>query len=113
MRSQFDDVDRLMTEDDTIVPSSGFASAVMDAVQAAVDDPPPLRFPWGRFTLGVAGCLVWAVAGLSVLRGMDLQLPPAIGAGPASEAWQLLQPVTLIVIATLGLLRVGLKPFRR
>jgi hypothetical protein len=112
MRSQFDDIDRLMTEDDTIVPSSGFAGAVMDAVQAAVEDPPPLRFPWGRFALGVAACLLWAAAGLSVLRGVDVLLPPVIGA-PAGESWQLLQPAAVIIIATFALLRFGPTPFRR
>lgn len=50
-----DELDRMLSRQDEIVPSSGFVSSVMDAVrrEAPVPDPdpapfPPLAFPWVR-----------------------------------------------------------------
>ena len=113
MGSQFDDIDRLMAADDTIEPSSGFADEVMAGVHAVVEAPPPARFPWGRFLFGVGACLLWAVAGLTVLRGVDLPVPPFLAGGPTDETWQLLQLATVVGIVTLAVLRLGLTPFRR
>ena len=50
-----------------------------------------------------------------MLRGVDVPLPPVIGAsaGANGETWQLLQPAALILFATLGVLKVRPTLFRR
>ncbi len=44
-----DDLDRILLSEESLAPSSGFASAVMDSVREAAMEPPPLAFPWTRF----------------------------------------------------------------
>lgn len=43
-----DDVDRILANDDEIVPSSGFLRSVMQAVEREAAAPRPLEFPWLR-----------------------------------------------------------------
>lgn len=108
MRSELDDIDRLLESDDDIVPSSGFAGDVMEAVRAAAEAPPPLRFPWARFMLGVGACLLWAATGLSLLKGVELTLPSLEDASGLGDTWLLLQSGAVVVLATLGIVRLGL-----
>jgi len=42
-----DDFDRVMSEEE-ILPSSGFAASVMEAVRREAAAPPPIPFPWKR-----------------------------------------------------------------
>lgn len=113
MSADLDDIDQLMMSDDTIVPSSGFTGGVMDAVRAAAEAPAPLRFPWGRFALGVAACLVWAAAGIAVLTRLELSLPLAGDTLRASESWQLLQATTVAAVASVAVLRLQRMVSRR
>jgi hypothetical protein len=59
------ELDRAL-ERDTIEPSSGFTAGVMAQVRLAATEPPPLRFPWGRFALGLASCSALAGAGAAL-----------------------------------------------
>ena len=62
-----DDLDRILSEWEDIVPSSGFATSVMGAVRRDATIPPPIPFPWKYAApgLGVAGlALVWVLVGL-------------------------------------------------
>lgn len=43
-----DDLDQILSEQDEIVPSSGFVSSVMHAVRDEAAAPEPIRFPWMR-----------------------------------------------------------------
>jgi hypothetical protein len=100
-----DDLDRLLSSDDALVPSSGFASSVMEAVRHAADEPPPLHFPWWRFIVGVLGCIVWAGAAISVLGELDLARPtePLLSlavAGVSVAQWLL--AITLVTLAVCG-----------
>jgi hypothetical protein len=55
----------LKAEDDQILPSSGFADAVMIAVHAQAADPAPIPFPWKRAVpglVGAAACFALLVA---------------------------------------------------
>ena len=67
-----DDLDRILSSEEPLVPSSGFAAAVMESVRAATTAPPPLPFPWRRFLLGLlavsvlGGACGWAAASLGV-----------------------------------------------
>lgn len=76
-----DELDRMLAADDQLVPSRGFTARVMEAVDTAATEPPPLPFPWARFAIGVGACLAcgaswaWAldsVDAVAVLEGLDM-----------------------------------------
>jgi hypothetical protein len=57
-----DDLDRMLSGEEDIVPSSGFVSNVMDAVRCEASTPPPIPFPWKWALPGLAAwttLLVW------------------------------------------------------
>lgn len=55
-------INRILSREDEILPSSGFAVSVMDAVRREAAAPPPIPFPWKRALPGlVVGGLVLAV----------------------------------------------------
>ncbi|MGO9862375.1 MAG: hypothetical protein ACLPLR_02090 [Terriglobales bacterium] len=58
------EIDRILSREDEILPSSGFSASVMDAVRreaAAAAAPPPIPFPWLRALPGLV------VAGLTLI----------------------------------------------
>ena len=55
-------MNRILSRDDEILPSSGFAASVMQAVRREAAAPPPIPFPWKRALPGVV------VAGLVLAR---------------------------------------------
>jgi hypothetical protein len=70
-----DELDHLLGSHDDIVPSSGFADAVMAAVRHDAWATPPLRFPWKH---AARGPLMAAVAvGIGLASGVVR--PAAIG----------------------------------
>lgn len=52
-----DDIDRVLSSDDSIVPSAGFAASVMEAVRRDAEAPPPIPFPWKRALPGLIYCV--------------------------------------------------------
>ena len=48
-----EEIDRVLSRDDEILPSSGFAVSVMDAVRRKAAAPPPIPFPWKRALPGL------------------------------------------------------------
>ncbi len=56
-----DDIDHIFLREDEILPSSGFAVSVMDAIQREAAAPQPIPFPWKRALPGMV------VAGLALL----------------------------------------------
>ena len=52
-----DDLDRLLSRDSEIVPSSGFILSVMDAVRSE-SSVPPLQFPWKLALPGLIATIV-------------------------------------------------------
>lgn len=52
-----DELDRILSREQEILPSSGFTVSVMDAVRREAAVPPPIPFPWKRALplLAVAG----------------------------------------------------------
>jgi hypothetical protein len=48
-----DEIDRMLSREDEILPSSGFALSVMDAVRREAAAPPPIPFPWKRALPGL------------------------------------------------------------
>jgi hypothetical protein len=79
----------LSTEQDQILPSSGFADAVMTAVRAEAAAPAPIPFPWKRAIPGLvvlAGGFALLVALLATLVSEFARRGPA----SANEAkWKL------------------------
>jgi hypothetical protein len=65
-----DPLDRLLAthfaRGEALAPSSGFASSVMDALQAEADAPAPIQFPWRRVVPGIIA-IVCAMAVFAVL----------------------------------------------
>jgi len=48
-----DDLDRILSKEQEIIPSSGFVASVMDAVRRETAAPPPIPFPWKRALPGL------------------------------------------------------------
>jgi hypothetical protein len=59
-----DEIDRVLSREEEILPSSGFAASVMEAVRREAAAPAPITFPWKRALPGVvlAGLTVALVA---------------------------------------------------
>jgi hypothetical protein len=80
-----DELDRILSSDDSVEPSPDFMRKVMESVRSAAAEPPPLRFPWFRFAMGLAGCLAAARSGMALLQGMKASLPPLASLSGAPE----------------------------
>ena len=50
-----DEIERLLSDGPTVAPSSGFAAAVMDAVEREASRPPAIPFPWKHALPGIVG----------------------------------------------------------
>lgn len=63
------DLDRILSKEEEILPSSGFAASVMEAVQREAAAPPPIPFPWKRALPGfcVAGLTLVSLITASIL----------------------------------------------
>jgi hypothetical protein len=73
--------DRILSGDAELVPSSGFASAVMDVVRQEASAPPPIPFPWKRALPGIAAfvvALVYLFIGALRQGGPTAAAPPAV-----------------------------------
>jgi len=64
-----DEMNRILSREDEILPSSGFAVSVMDAVRREAAAPPPIPFPWKRALPGLvaAGVALVLVLGAGVV----------------------------------------------
>ena len=47
------EIDRILSGQDEILPSSGFAVSVMEAMRREAAAPPPIPFPWKRALPGI------------------------------------------------------------
>lgn len=95
-----DELDRILSEDEEILPSSGFAASVMEAVGREASTPPPIPFPWKRALPGLAAAALALVLGL-------VQAPAAAVPGASASANLLrwlssLAPVLQAVVAAGG-----------
>jgi hypothetical protein len=75
-----DGLDRILSTEPEIVPSSGFARAVMDGVRRETGAPGPIPFPWTRALPGMAALIV---SGTAAIRFGIAQITgtPSISAG--------------------------------
>jgi len=84
-REDFDVIDRILATEEELVPSSGFASAVMDRVREEAAAPAPIPFPWRRavpgivLTAGVLGWGAWQAVRYALPQARQVLLrPPAL-----------------------------------
>jgi len=67
-----DEINSILSREDEILPSSGFAVSVMNAVRREAAAPPPIPFPWKRALPGLVAAVVAfalvVVAGVSELE---------------------------------------------
>lgn len=101
-----DEFDRIMSEEE-ILPSSGFAASVMEAVRREAAAPPPIPFPWKRALPGAVLAAVTLVA-ILVICSIKLFEPGSSAPEQPVSAWQLLlqvhaQWVLLGLLAVLAL----------
>jgi hypothetical protein len=65
------EMDRILSNPDEILPSSGFAASVMEAVRREAAAPPPIPFPWKRalpvLALAAAALMVVPVVGVAAI----------------------------------------------
>jgi hypothetical protein len=63
------EIDRILSQENQIAPSSGFVHSVMGSVRREAAAPPPIPFPWTRALPGIAAygtALVWLI--VQILR---------------------------------------------
>jgi hypothetical protein len=77
-----DEIDHILSREDEILPSSGFAVSVMDAVRREAVAPPPIPFPWMRALPGLV------VAGFV----LALVLVAVVVVSTQSDTGRVLQP---------------------
>lgn len=99
------ELDRILSTEDPLVPSSGFTARVMEAVRDAAAAPQPLPFPWGRFITGLMAALVCLASAGVLVTGREAS---AIGEAlaPISSAAPELGYALALVVACLAALRV-------
>lgn len=85
-----DEFDRIMRQEE-ILPSSGFAASVMEAVRREAAAPPPIPFPWKRALPGVvfAAATLLAILAIFTIKLFDSS-SLAQGQPVSVSTWQLL-----------------------
>ena len=67
-----DDLDRILSKEQEIIPSSGFVNSVMDSVRREALTPAPIPFPWKRALPGLASVvlslMLLLIAGSALLK---------------------------------------------
>jgi len=119
-----DEIDRILSHEEELLPSSGFAAAVMDAVRREAAVPAPIPFPWKRalpglvvavLTLGLVGW-VFVVGTEQVARqSADSQLSvpwlstlmQLLGLGGSSATGWTIVALVLAVVSVKFSLRSG------
>ena len=96
-----DEIDRILSREDEILPSSGFAVSVMDAVRHEAAAPPPIPFPWKRALPG----LVVAALALALVLVAEVVALVQLARASAIPQFSMSLPSVLPPILGLGLQR--------
>lgn len=100
-----DDIDRVLSNEDSIVPSSGFAASVMEAVRQEAETPPPIPFPWKRALPGLVSCvgaLIILIVVVFSRPGRGTELPDGLVRAVQPACWIALAAVVSAVSVILG-----------
>ena len=103
-----DELDRILSSEQSLEPSSGFAAAVMDAVRLQASEPTPLPFPWGRFALGLAACVVLAATGTTLALQTEAMLAALVV--PLAPLAAVAPELGYVALALLGSLAIARLP---
>lgn len=100
--ASYDHIDRVLSSDQELVPTSGFLASVMDQVREEAITPQPIPFPWKRALPGmalVAGTIGWLIYEFirTALAG-DWQIKRTAMHLPAADL-NLLAPASWIALA--------------
>jgi len=108
---KFDEIDRILREDDTIQPSSDFAAHTMRAVRHEAENLGAIRFPWMRVVPGIVVCVLAVVAGLIVgVPPVDLKaFDELVGKAVQSVPMEALAATLIPLAASWALVRVSLR----
>ena len=112
-----DDLERILSNEQRVIPSAGFATAVMYAVRRDSTVPPPIPFPWKRILpmalVGMFILMALSIAGITLLieypPGQLIQWPEprsAVGA-----AWIALSLVVTFLAVRLSMRFACRKPY--
>jgi hypothetical protein len=66
-------LDRILSAEEELVPSSGFLASVMERVEEEAATPAPIPFPWKRIVLGIA--ILVGLLGAGVVETVRQGLP--------------------------------------
>jgi hypothetical protein len=117
------DLDRILSQEDAILPSSGFTARVMDAVTEEASATVPIPFPWKRAVPGLIVCLIlatvwianfavgWRHSSASASGGLTfdrllsmLKLGANGSAGLAPAVW-----VVVAILVSLGTMQLSMR----
>ena len=73
-----EELDRILSSEETLEPSSGFASKSWLPCAGRLKQPAPLRFPWWRFAAGIAASGGMAVGATVLLLQSDVLSAPVL-----------------------------------
>lgn len=82
MENDEGEIDRILSREDEILPSSGFTVSVMDAVRREAVVPSPIAFPWKR---ALPGLIIGSVALAVVLVTGVVALARGARTSPAAQ----------------------------
>jgi hypothetical protein len=103
VRHDENEIERVLSREEGILPSSGFAASVMDAVRREAAAPPPIPFPWKRALPGLVVAalmlLLVLVAGVAAIA----ELAKASAAASAQSSMSLPSVLTPIFEPESGL----------
>lgn len=109
------EIDRILSAQEEVLPSSGFAASVMDAVHREALAPPPIPFPWKRAlpgivvatlalalvgVVGIAAILQFSRGGLSLSAATvspSLPWPTWQGTASSTVGWTALALIVALV----------------
>jgi len=81
-----DNLDRILSTDQDIVPSSAFVGNVMAAVRGEASTPAPISFPWQRLAPGFAICAI-ALTAFLVIAAIQFHAGAAV-TGPVPRVFE-------------------------
>ncbi len=108
-------IDRILADEDELVPSSGFAASVMDRIRDEAAVPPPIPFPWRRIVPGIvlgSDGLGWGAVELTRLAIAAAHHPQPVAVHIASAILQPMQDIGWIALS-LGIALVAWLGSRR
>ena len=93
---------------DHLIPSSGFAHSVMDAVHQQATAPPPIPFPWKRL-LPAAIALLCALLAFAFLAVPQTSTTPAVHLALSNAAITTITLVTMVIGITVAITAITFK----